>query len=169
MFDEDEIFEDITEEDEDKEEDYEERSYADPNEKGPSFINDPWPKTVFILIMIGFGFVLLTPSAIWSQWLYYLIITYGLLVLVGVSSVISIGVWRDAGGSRLRWGGLTNLIVVLVCGVIGTLDAIWMVTTGTSVLPGSNTPVLGLAAVIVLFSLYALWLIQRTFKTEATI
>ena len=171
MFDEDEMFEDIDEETDDSfpdedDDDFQERSYADPNEKTSSFLDDPWPRTALILILIGLGFVLLTPNAIWSQWYGYLITTYGLLALVAVSSGISLGVWRDAGGSRLRWGGLTNLLVVLVCGVVGTLDAIWMVTTGESILPGSNTPVLGLAAVIVLFSLYTLWLIQRTFKTE---
>jgi len=143
----------------------EERSYQDLIKEPSPFSDDPWPKTVFIIIMIGFGFTLLTPPDIWSQWHYYLVITYGLLVLAGISSVISIGVWNNTAGSRLRYGGLTNLLVVLICGVLGTLDTILMITTGESVVPGSGG-ILALAAVIVLFSLYSLWLIQRTFNVD---
>ncbi|MHA2425404.1 MAG: hypothetical protein ACXAEF_11485 [Candidatus Thorarchaeota archaeon] len=175
MFDEDELFEEIDEEEEDTfpdnedddEEEYEERSYADPNQQTTSFLDDPWPMAAFILIIIGLVLVLFTPPTIWSAWHYYLIVTYGLIVLVVLSSVISLGVWRNAAGSRLRWGGLTNLFVVIISGVVGVLDSISIVTTGVSIIPGSNTPVLALAAVIVLFSLYTLWLIQRTFTAEA--
>ncbi|MDF1540940.1 MAG: hypothetical protein P1Q69_18740 [Candidatus Thorarchaeota archaeon] len=149
------------------EEDMEEesRSYDDLIKEPSSFSDDPWPPTVFILILIGFGFVLLTPPIIWSSWNYYLVLTYGLLVLSAISSVISLGVWNNTQGSRLRFGGLTNLIVVLICGVLGTVDALLMVTTGDSIIPGSGG-ILLLAVVIVLFSLYSLWLIQRTFNVD---
>lgn len=175
MFDEDEMFEEDDEDveddeyfsDEDEEDnEMEERSYAAPNETLSSFINDPWPKTVFILLLIGLAFVLFTPNSIWSLWHYYLVTTYGLIVLVGVSCIISLGVWKKAGESRLRWGGVTTLIVDVISGVVGVLDSISVVTTGSSIIPGANTPILALATLIVVFSLYTLWLIQRTFNVE---
>ncbi|MFW9933580.1 MAG: hypothetical protein ACFFDR_13095, partial [Candidatus Thorarchaeota archaeon] len=132
----------------------------------PSFMDDPWPPIAFILILIGFGFTLLTPVDIWSQHVYYLVTTYLLLVFVAIASVISLGVWKKAGGSRLRFGGITNLLVVLICGAFGTVDTLLVVTTGNPLIPGTNTPVLLLAFVIVIFSLYSLWLIQRTFATD---
>ncbi len=145
--------------------DDEERSYDDLIKERSAFSDDPWPPIVFILMLIGFGFVLLTPPDIWSVWHYYLVITYGLLVLSGISSVISIGVWNNTQGSRLRYGGLTNLIVVLICGGMGTLDTLLIIATGDSLIPGSGV-ILLLATVIVIFSLYSLWLIQRTFNVD---
>jgi hypothetical protein len=130
------------------------------------FIEDPWPKTVFILMLIGFGIVLFTPPVVWAAWNYYLLLTYGLIMLVAVASIISIKVWKASVGSRLRYGGLANLIVVLSCGVAGLLDSFVTITTGVPLVTISDTPVLVLAFVIVIFSLYTLWLIQRTFAAE---
>ncbi len=169
------LFEEMDDEEEDAffpdedEEEIEERSRPSPmkvmgDEK--SFLDDPWPPIAFILIIIGFGFTLLTPYDIWSQHHYYLVVTYLLIVFVAIASVISLGVWRNSGGSRLRYGGLTNLLVVLVCGIFGTADTILVVTTGLPLIPGTSTPVLALAFVIVIFSLYSLWLIQRTFSAD---
>lgn len=131
-----------------------------------NFMEDPWPPAAFILILIGFGFTLLTPIDLWSQHVYYLVTTYLLIVFVVIASIISLGVWKKAGGSRLRFGGLTNLLVVLICGVFGTLDTLLVVFTGVPLIQGTTTPVLLLAFVIVIFSLYSLWLIQRTFATD---
>ena len=174
MIDDEEFFEeDEDEEDEffpdEDEEEIAERSrpsFSEVLSSESSLLDDPWPMTAFVLIIIGFGFTLLTPADIWSANVYYLVITYLLLVFVAVASVISLNVWREAGGSRLRFGGLTNLIVVIVCGIFGLVDTILVVTTGLPLIPGTNTPVLALAFVIVLFSLYSLWLIQRTFNAE---
>ncbi|MFW9909008.1 MAG: hypothetical protein ACFFEF_10565 [Candidatus Thorarchaeota archaeon] len=174
MYDSNEDFDEFEDDEYDDEDDtfpddndsYEERSYATPAERVSSFVHDPWPKTAFILIVLGLSLSLLTPPAIWSQWVYYLLATYLLLVLVAVASINSIKVWTGAEGSRLRWGGLTNLIVVIVSAAAGVWDAILMITTGVSLIPGSNTSVILLAAVIVAFSIYTLWLIQRTFSAE---
>ncbi len=142
------------------------RSYEpEPSSRVP-FVEDPWPRIVFILMLIGFGLTLLTPPALWSMWNYYLLLTYGLLVIVAVASLYSIKVWKAPTGSRLRYGGLANLFVVLACAVAGLLDAFVTITTGVPILPGSDTPVLFLAFIIVIFSLYTLWLIQRTFTAE---
>ena len=141
----------------------EERSYSVPSEK-PSFIDDPWPKVTLVLILIGIGFTLLTPPSIWSVWLYFLVVNYLLIVMAGAGAAYSVKVWKAAEASRLKYGGITNLIVVIVAAIIGTLDTISWMTNGTSLIGGVNTPILVLAAVIVLFSLYSLWLIQRTFQ-----
>ncbi len=177
MYDDDDFFEedeDVEEDaffpDEDKEE-IEERSRPSFDEvlsDRSSFLDDPWPITAFILTVIGFGFTLLTPVEIWNANHYYLIVTYLLLVFVAAASVISLNVWKQAAGSRLRFGGLTNLLVVLICGAFGLIDTILVVTTGYPILPDTNTPVLALAFVIVLFSMYSLWLIQRTFNADPT-
>ncbi len=169
------LFDDLDEEEEDvffpdeDEEEIQERSRPSPMDvigDASSFMDDPWPPVAFILILIGFGFTLLTPVDIWSVHHYYLVTTYLLIVFVAIAGVISLGVWKKAAGSRLRFGGLTNLLVVIVCGIFGTIDTIMVVTTGLPLIPGTTTPVLALAFVIVIFSLYSLWLIQRTFATD---
>ncbi|MHA1962919.1 MAG: hypothetical protein ACW99U_22245 [Candidatus Thorarchaeota archaeon] len=142
-----------------------ERSYPVLSET-PSFIENPWPKVTLVLILIGLGFTLLTPPAIWSNWVYFLVVNYLLIVMAGAGSAYSVKVWKTAAGSRLRYGGMTNLVVVIAAAIIGTLDTISWMINGTSIVAGVNTPILALAAVIVLFSLYSLWLIQRTFQGD---
>ncbi len=138
---------------------------AEPSEdKWSKFLEDPWPKTVFILMLIGFGFVLLTPTDIWFANVYFLATNYVLLIMASVGGVFSIKIWKEAEGNRLRWGGITNLIVVLVSAIVGTADTIMWVTLGSSIIPGAENTVLALATVIVLFSIYSLWLIQKTFQ-----
>jgi hypothetical protein len=134
---------------------------------GASFVLDPWPKTAFILIVIGFGFDLLTPPAIWSVYVYWLVMNYALLVLVAVAAVQSIKIWVLGAGSRLRWGGITNLALVVGSGVLGTLDTISWLGFGSSIVPGYDSSLLLLSAVLVIFSLYTLFLIQRTFNSGA--
>ncbi|MHA1936274.1 MAG: hypothetical protein ACW97A_13445 [Candidatus Thorarchaeota archaeon] len=142
-----------------------ERSYSIPSE-AVSFIENPWPKVTLVLILIGLGFTLLTPPSIWSDWVYFLVVNYLLIVMAGAGAAYSVKVWKTAEGSRLKYGGITNLIVVIAAAIIGTLDTISWMINGTSIVAGVNTPILALAAVIVLFSLYSLWLIQRTFQGD---
>jgi hypothetical protein len=142
-----------------------ERSYPVLGET-PSFIDNPWPKVTLVLILIGLGFTLLTPPAIWSDWVYFLLVNYLLIVMAGAGSAYSVKVWKTASGSRLKYGGITNLVVVIAAAIIGTLDTISWMINGTSIVAGVNTPILALATVIVLFSLYSLWLIQRTFQGD---
>ncbi|MHA1903550.1 MAG: hypothetical protein ACXADL_05985 [Candidatus Thorarchaeota archaeon] len=142
-----------------------ERSYSVPSET-VSFIDNPWPTVTLVLILIGLGFTLLTPPAIWSDWVYFLVVNYLLIVMAGAGAAYSVKVWKTASGSRLKYGGITNLIVVIAAAIIGTLDTISWMLNGASIVAGVNTPILALATVIVLFSLYSLWLIQRTFQKD---
>jgi len=129
-------------------------------------IMDPWPRVVFILTLIGLGIVLLTPPAIWFVWKYFILGDYFLIVFVGVAIVFSLVVWSKAGTQRLRWAGPTNVIVVLICGAIGILDtASWMIY-GAGLFAGIETPLLSLLIMLVIFSLYSLWLVQRSFGKE---
>jgi len=127
------------------------------------FLADPWPRVIFVLILIGFGFALIPPYPIWQQWNYYFIINYGIIIMATVAAVLSLRIWKLT-SSRIRYGGLTNLIVVIVAAVIGTLDTISWVLFSQSIIPGTATPILSLAAVVILFSLYSLWIIQRSFQ-----
>ena len=130
------------------------------------FMTDPWPPVVFILTLIGLGIVFLTPPAIWSVWNYFILGDYILIVAVGVAIVFSLGVWNKVGTHRLRWAAPTNVIVVLLCGAIGTLDtASWMVY-GAGLLAGIDTPLLSLLIMLVIFSLYSLWMVQRSFGQQ---
>lgn len=124
---------------------------------------DPWPRVVFILTLIGLGIVFLTPTAIWSVWNYFILGNYLLIVFVGVAIVFSMVIWSKAGTHRLRWAGPTNVIVVLLCGAIGTLDTASWMSSGAGIFAGIETPLLSLLIMLVIFSLYSLWLIQRSF------
>jgi len=127
---------------------------------------DPWPRIVFILTLIGLGIALLTPPAIWSIWNYFILGDYFLIVFVGVAIVFSLQTWSKAGTHRLRWAGPTNAIVALLCGAIGTLDtASWMVY-GAGLFAGIESPLLSLLIMLVIFSLYSLWLVQRSFGKQ---
>lgn len=144
-----------------------EKVFSDRGREGlTGLMMDPWPRVVFILTLIGLGVVFLTPPAIWSVWNYFILGNYFLIVFVGVAIIFSLVVWSKAGSQRLRWAGPTNVIVVLLCGAIGTLDtASWMVY-GAGLLAGIETPLLSLLIMIVIFSLYSLWLVQRSFGKE---
>jgi membrane-associated HD superfamily phosphohydrolase len=113
--------------------------------------------------LIGFGFAFIPPYSVWQQWNYYFIINYGIIIMATVAAVLSLRIWKLT-SSRIRYGGLTNLIVVVVAAIIGTLDTISWVLFSQSIIPGTATPILSLAAVVILFSLYSLWIIQRSFQ-----
>jgi hypothetical protein len=130
------------------------------------FMLDPWPRIVFILTIIGLGVVLLTPPAFWAVWNYFILADYFLIVFVGVAIVFSLITWTKAGTHRLRWAGPTNVIVALLCGGIGTLDTASWIMTGTGLFAGIDTPLISLCIVLVFFSLYTLWLVQRSFGPQ---
>jgi hypothetical protein len=178
------FFEDDHDEDEEDlafpDEDVEDEDYAEVEEveeddevydtyyepRGPrlsGFLSDPWPGIVFILTIIGLGVVLITPPAIWAVWNYFILADYFLIVLVGVAIIFSLVTWSKAGGHRLRWAGPTNVIVALLCGSIGTLDSASWMLSGTGLFAGVDTPVISLCMVLTVFSLYTLWLVQRSF------
>ncbi|MFW9769341.1 MAG: hypothetical protein ACFFF9_04020 [Candidatus Thorarchaeota archaeon] len=170
---------DEEEEDEEEEEEDEEDDFPDADEDeydgyddyaidGPSrltkFADDPWPTTTFLLMVIGFG-VVFAPSVFWAGAnRYFLLAGYVLLILCGVAISYSLVTWEKARGSRLRWAGMTNFIVVILCAVIGIADTInWVVNT-QSIIPGITTPLISLIMVLVVFSIYTLWIVQKNFS-----
>ncbi len=154
--------------DEEVEDSTDDRTYSlEPEvDRWVKFNEDPWPKTAFILIIIGLALTSLTPAATWSYWHYNIIFTYGLIVLTAVSAVSSIKVWVIAAGSRLKYGGATNFALVIACAILGTLDTFTWMFFGTGLLPMFTEPIIAVCLIVVVFSLYSLWLIERTFVPE---
>ena len=173
-FDEDETEEDLDDTFPDAEEDEVEEtsgygdavSYPSDSQKWAKFIVDPWPTIAFVIIVVGLAFTVLTPPAIWALWSYTILLNYGLIAMAAIATVNSIKVWVTAGGSRLKYGGLTNVFLVIACAIAGTIDTIFWMFFGVSFIPGFTDPILMLCMVLVLFSMYSLWLIQRTFVQE---
>ena len=172
--DEDTFFEDDEYEEEEEEdsfpdeEDYEEDydpadALYETGSRLESFADDPWPQTTFILVVIGLALVLLTPPDIWFAWNYFLIADYFMIIIGGAAVAYSIVTWVRAGNHRLRWAGLTNLILVLALIIVATLDTFSWVVNLQSIIPGISTPIISLALVLAVFSIYSLWVIQRNF------
>jgi len=169
--------EDIADEDleEEKEEDFEDdadfeiRSYEEKESRSwfPKFIADPWPMTVFIIAVIGLGIVLLTPPAIWDPNRYSILGVFFLIVASLVGIVFSLITWVRAGTHRLRWAGPVNIIVILLAAAFGIIDTASWIMTGFSMFPELDTPLILLCFMLVFFSLYMLWMIQRSLDPEA--
>jgi hypothetical protein len=127
------------------------------------FAEDPWPSTTFVLVIIGLAMVLLTPPGIWALWNYFLIAEYLMLVVCGAAIAYSLITWSRAGTHRLRWAGVTSLVLILALVVLTTLDTFSWVVNLQSIIPGIQTPIITLALVLAIFSIYSLWIIQRNF------
>jgi len=165
-YDEEEEQEDSFPDDEDyEEEDYDpaDALYESRGSRLESFANDPWPRITFILVVIGLVMVLITPPDIWFSWNYFLIANYLMIIIGGVAIAYSIVTWVRAGEHRLRWAGLTNLILVLALISVATIDTLSWVVNFQSIFPGIQTPIISLALVLAMFSIYSLWVIQRNF------
>lgn len=169
-FDETDTFPDDEEEEEEFEDNEEDVAFEEDDflkisrgEQIQQFTQDPWPKTTFALVLIGFAFVFLIPPDFWAIWRHFIIANYVLLILGAVGLVYSLMTWSKAAGDRLRWAGITNVFVVLAGVIIGIIDtAAWMFL-GSSIVPGIQTPLLAFCYVLVVFSLYSLWMIQKSF------
>ena len=150
---------------EDEDDDYDPIDALDEPGEGrlENFVEDPWPPTTFIMVIIGLATVLLTPPNIWAYWNYFLIADYFMIIIGGAAIAYSLVTWVRAGKHRLRWAGLTNLILVLVLVVITTLDTFSWVVNLQSIIPGIQTPIISLSLVLAIFSIYSLWVIQRNF------
>lgn len=161
---EDEDFPDVEEVDED-DDDYEPRyGFDEPqSERLANFINDPWPPTTFVLVIIGLVMVLFTPPDLWAVYNYFLIANYFMIVLGGAAIAYSLITWSRAGRHRLRWAGVTSLIVVILLVIVSTLDTFSWIFASQSIIPGLDTPIISLGFVFVVFSIYSLWAIQRNF------
>ena len=150
---------------EDEEDDYESLELLDePHEpRLAKFVEDPWPPTTFILVIIGLAIVLLTPPSFWALWNYFIIANYFMIIIGGVAIAYSLVTWNRAGKHRLRWAAVVNLILIIAVVVVGTLDTFSWIVSLHSLFPGVDTPILSLALVLAVFSIYSLWVIQRNF------
>ncbi|MHA2033906.1 MAG: hypothetical protein DRO73_05575 [Candidatus Thorarchaeota archaeon] len=159
--------------------DAEEDEYADEEEEieeelgveySPSrlakFLEDPWPRVTFVMMILGFVVVLFTPNDVWRVWNWMIVGMYFLWILTAVASTIGLTVWKNPAVSRIKYGGITNAFLALVCGVLGTIDTIMLIGGTGGLLPAIDVPVLYAAILIVVFSLYSLWLVQRVVQTE---
>ena len=127
------------------------------------FVDDPWPPTTFVLVIIGLVMVLFTPPDIWAIWNYFMIANYFMIILGGAALAYSLITWNRAGKHRLRWAGFTNLFVIIILLVVSILDTFSWIANAQSIIPGIDTPIITLAMVLVIFSIYSLWAIQRNF------
>ena len=153
------------EEEEDEEDDYESLELLDePHEpRLAKFVEDPWPPTTFILVIIGLAIVLLTPPSFWALWNYFIIADYFMIVVCGAAIAYSLVTWSRAGKHKLRWVAATSLILVILIAIVATIDTFsWMINL-QSIFPGVQTPILSLALVLAVFAIYSLWAIQRNF------
>ena len=162
------------EEDEDTEEDFEDvvdfkevRTYdSDTRSTYAKFISDPWPPAVFLITVIGLGIVLLTPAEIWAPHRYSVLGIFFLIVAGLVGVVFSLITWARAGTHRLKWAGPVNIIVVLLAVGVGIADTLSWILSGASIVPALDSPLILLCFMLVFFSLYMLWMIQRSLDPE---
>ncbi|MFW9844907.1 MAG: hypothetical protein ACFFEV_10045 [Candidatus Thorarchaeota archaeon] len=144
------------------------RSYDEPSGSWlANFLADPWPPTVFIITVIGLGIVLLTPPDVWGPNRYGILGLFFLIVAAFAGIVFSLITWQRAGTHRLKWAGPVNIIVIVISTVVGTIDTISWITTGVGMIPLLETPLILLCFMMVFFSLYMLWMIQRSLDPEA--
>ncbi len=175
-YDEDDSFpdEDYEEEEEEEDEEHldeddypeEDQGEASFRDRVEGFIADPWPKTVFFLMLVGFALVLLTPFGVWAWHRYSIIGVFILLILAAVGAVYSLSTWIRAGADKLRYAGITNLAVVILATILGTLDTLFWIVLGVSVVPGYEVSLLFICYVLVIFSLYSLWMIQKSLDPQ---
>ena len=143
------------------------RTYdAEPGEKLANFLKDPWPLPIFIITLIGIAIVLFTPPAIWNPHRYGILGIYFLIIAAFVGIVFSLITWSRAGTHRLRWAGPVNIIVIVLSLVIGTSDTISWILTGVGLFPALDSPLLLLCFMLVFFSMYMLWMIQKSLDPE---
>ncbi|MHA1963729.1 MAG: hypothetical protein ACXACG_04425 [Candidatus Thorarchaeota archaeon] len=160
-------FPDVEVVDEDDDDYYPKDALDEPRgERLAKFVDNPWPPTTFVLVVIGLAIVLLTPHDLWRIWNYFLIADYFMIILGAVAIAYSLVTWSRAEGHRLRWAGLTNLFVVFTCVILATLDTFSWMVNAQSIIPAVQTPIITLAIVIVVFSIYSLWVIQRNFAPQ---
>lgn len=165
--------EDIAEE-EDKEEIFEEivdiaeiPTYeAEPGNNLVKFLADPWPLPVFIITLVGLAIVLFTPPTIWAPNRYGILGVYFLIIAAYVGIVFSLKTWLQAGTHRLRWAGPANIVIIVLSFVFGTLDTISWILTGVGLFPALDSPLLLLCFMLVFFSMYMLWMIQKSLDPE---
>jgi len=140
---------------------------SDTSSSFEKYMAEPWPPTAFIITLIGLGIVLLTPPAIWAVHRYGILGVFALLGASLVGIVFSLITWSRAGTHRLKWAGPVNIIVILLAAGFGTADTLSWILANTGIIAGLDQPLILLTFMLVFFSLYMLWMIQRSLDPEA--
>jgi len=134
-----------------------------------AFLVDPWPKLTLLLTVIGFLIAILVPHEVWHTEVlpgvvvgHLLAGNYLILILATGATVLALMVWNTQKG-WLRHAGLTNVIVILLSVVISTADTISWSLTQHGLFPSIfDAPLLSFMAIIIMFSIYSLWMIRKT-------
>ena len=155
---------DFPDAEEDEDDGYDPRYAIDGPSRLTTFANDPWPRTTFLLVIAGLA-VVFAPPMLWEGAnRYFLLAVYVLIIVCGVALSYSIVTWEKARGSRLRWAGVTNFVVVLGALGIGIVDSLYWVVNNQSIIPGITSPLISLILVLVVFTIYTLWIVQKNFS-----
>ncbi|RDE13823.1 MAG: hypothetical protein C4K47_05765 [Candidatus Thorarchaeota archaeon] len=128
------------------------------------FLDDPWPRMVFALMVLGFILVIFTPIDMWATYRYSLVGTYVFVILACAGALFAFKIWKKNPGSGLRWGGLFNGITISFCLVLGVTDSLETVFFGSGLFPGVSTPVFAIAIFVVVMCMYSVVLIDRSLK-----
>ena len=128
------------------------------------FLNDPWPALVFVLMVLGFIMVVVTPVDFWNTYRWSIFATYIFVILFSTGSLFGFKIWRLNPGTGLRWGGLFNGVTIAFCGVLGVTDSLMTIFAGSGLLPASSIPVFAVAIFVVVMCMYSVVLIDRTLK-----
>jgi hypothetical protein len=163
---EDEDYEDYADE-EDFPEEVERALMQQRESRFDGFLEDPWPKTAFILILVGFAIILPWPESIWFTWLYHIIALYVLSILGVVAIIYSLKAWVSA-STRIRFIGLFFIIISIVSLAVGFIDTVAWALTGYSFIPALQTPLVVLFIVIEVFLIYTLWIMRSQFMAPDT-
>ena len=132
-----------------------------------SFLKDPWPKTVFLVTIIGFIIVLLTPSDIWSIWNWTLVATYGLIIVDVIVSPFSLRIWYEGKG-WIRYLGIASFFIMNGAIIVSTLDTLLWVSTSSGLIPGYGVgDILMTCFIIVIFLAYGLYFGFRMLTSES--
>jgi hypothetical protein len=132
-------------------------------EKG-TLLDDPWPALVFVLMVLGFVMVILTPVDLWIAFRWSIFATYIFVILFSTGSIFGFKIWRQNPETGLRWGGLFNGVTIALCGVLGVADSLLTIFTGKGLLPDSSLPVFAIALFVVVMCMYSVVLIDRQLR-----
>ena len=133
------------------------------------FLVDPYPQLALLLTIIGLLIVLLVPHEVWHTEVqpgivagHLFVGNYVILILGVGASLLALTVWNTRTG-WLKYGGLTNVVVILLCVVTATADTIAWSLWGQGLFPSVfDSPLLSLMAIIIMFCIYSLWMIKKT-------
>ncbi len=144
-------------------------SEASQGDKLSLFLVDPWPKLTLLLTIIGLFIAILIPHEAWHREVqtgvaagHLFVGTYLILILAAGATVLALTVWNTQKG-WLKYGGLTNVVVILICVVTAIADTIVWSLTGQGLFPSIfDASMLSILAIVIMFCIYSLWMIRKT-------